>query len=353
MGGASALYAAQRFARWLTIPQEAVRLYGADHERITAHLRSTREGLRSALRGGGEAGLLLGLSSTEVLLNGVSLKKQPTNHSFAPRVHFWPAADRIFQGDRLGVWDRLAGPRFAGPAAVSAHRAGGIRAGSFHDVARAVRIDATTLEANAALGCIVRRHTKELYQELLQQRGKGPRIESPTRERLARLDRKRPHKGSNEGWEHPQGPDAQITKMKDGRTHLGHKVEPAVDMASGAAVAVTLQPADQGDNETVKETLAEAGEEVGAEANRSGQPLEAVTATPPGEARAQLRTPVETGGIHRARLRRHPNILKRLLVHVLPFNLGLVIRKVPGRGTPRGLQGRPVDLAVILLCLLM
>jgi|GEM_PF-518695 len=183
MEDASTLYAAQRFVRWLSIPQEAVRLYGADHERITAHLRCTREGLRSALRGGGEAELLLSVSSTEVLPHGVPLKKRPTNHSFAPRVHFWLAADRIFQGDRIGVWDRLAGPRFAGPAAVSAHRAAGVGAGSFHDVAGAVRIDATTLGANAALSCIVRRHIKEGYQELLKQRGKGPGIESLTRER--------------------------------------------------------------------------------------------------------------------------------------------------------------------------
>jgi len=111
-------------------------------------------------------------------------------------------------------------------------------------------------------------------------------------------------------------------------------------MASGAAVAVTLPPAEQGDGETVKETLAKAGEKVAAEANQSGQALEAVTVTAPGEARAQLRTPVETGGIQRVR-RRHPNILDHLLVHLLPFNLGLGIRKVPGRGTPRGVQGSP------------
>ena len=110
-------------------------------------------------------------------------------------------------------------------------------------------------------------------------------------------------------------------------------------MAGG--VAVTLPPADQGDSETVKEALAKAGEEVAAGADRSGQALEAVPVTAPGEARAQLRTPVETGGMQRARLGRHPNMLKRLLVHLLPFNLGLVIRKVPGRGTPRGLQGSP------------
>ena len=84
MEDASARYGAQRFARWLSIPQEAVRLYGADHERITAHLRSSGEGLRSAFRGGGEAGLLLGVSSTQVLLDGVPLKKRPTNRSFAP-----------------------------------------------------------------------------------------------------------------------------------------------------------------------------------------------------------------------------------------------------------------------------
>jgi hypothetical protein len=106
-------------------------------------------------------------------------------------------------------------------------------------------------------------------------------------------------------------------------------------------VEVTLQPAYQGDSETVKETQAKAGEKVAAEVNRSGQALEAVTVIAPGKGRAQLRTSVETGGTQRARGGRHPNNLKRLLVHLLPFNLGLVIRKVPGRGTPRGLQGSP------------
>jgi len=163
MKGAPALYAAQCFAPRMNTAREAVRPYGADHERITiaALLRTTWEGCRSALRGGGEGGLLLGMSSTEVLLDGIPLQKPSTNRSFAPRVHFWLAADRIFQGERLAAWDRLAGQRFAGRAVVSAHRAGGVRAGSFHDLARAVRIDATTLEANAALRSIVRRDNKE------------------------------------------------------------------------------------------------------------------------------------------------------------------------------------------------
>jgi hypothetical protein len=98
MEGPSALYAAQRFARWLSLPQEPVRIYGADHEQITAHLRSAREGLRSALRGGGEARLLVGGSSTKVPHNGGPLNKRSANHSFAPSVHLWLAANRIEMG---------------------------------------------------------------------------------------------------------------------------------------------------------------------------------------------------------------------------------------------------------------
>jgi hypothetical protein len=237
MEDASALYANHRLVRWISASREAVRLYGAGHERITAHLRSTREGFHPALGGGREAGLVLLGSSTKVL-HCMPLKKRPTKRSVAPRAHFRLAADLIFQGDRLGVWDRLAGPRFAGSAAVCAHGAGGVRAGSFHDLAGAVRFEAPTLEANARLSCIVRRHIKEGYQEFLKQRGNGPRIEWPALEWLARVGRKRLHRGSDEGWEHPQGPGAQITKMKDGRTHLGHKVAPAVDMASAAAVTL-------------------------------------------------------------------------------------------------------------------
>ena len=87
-------------------------------------------------------------------------------------------------------------------------------------------------------------------------------IETPTRADLAKLDRKRPKKGSNQDWTHPQDPDARITKMKDGRTHLAHKAEHAVDLETGAIVAVTLQGADQGDTTTIQETVAEAGERI-------------------------------------------------------------------------------------------
>ena len=83
-------------------------------------------------------------------------------------------------------------------------------------------------------------------------------MESPTREQLARLDRKRKKKGSNQDWKSPSDPDARITKMKDGRTHLAHKAEHAVDLSSGALLALTLQPADHGDTTTVRQTLEEA-----------------------------------------------------------------------------------------------
>src|SRR6266576_3306356 len=50
------------------------------------------------------------------------------------------------------------------------------------------------------------------------------------REDFTRIDRKRKNKGSNDDWTHPHDPDAKITKMKDGRTHLAHKAEHAVDL---------------------------------------------------------------------------------------------------------------------------
>ena len=125
-----------------------------------------------------------------------------------------------------------------------------------------IGIDATTLEANAALRSIVRRDTGEQYEEFLQRLAQESGIETPTRVQLARLDRKRAKKGSNEDWTHPHDPDARITKMKDGRTHLAHKAEHAVDMETGAVVAITVQPADTGDTSTMQETLAEAKENI-------------------------------------------------------------------------------------------
>jgi transposase len=123
-------------------------------------------------------------------------------------------------------------------------------------------IDATTLEANAALRSIVRRDSGESYQEFLRKLAQESGIETPTREELARLDQKRKKKGSNREWVNPHDPDARITKMKDGTTHLAHKAEHAVDLETGAVVAVTVQGADQGDTTTMKETFIEAAEQM-------------------------------------------------------------------------------------------
>src|SRR5215470_11803176 len=127
---------------------------------------------------------------------------------------------------------------------------------------KTVGIDGTTLEANAAMRSIVRRDTGESYTEYLTNLAKASGIETPTREDLAKLDRQRPKKGSNEEWEHPDDPDAKITKMKDGQTHLAHKAEHAVDMETGAVLAVTLQDANAGDTTTIQDTLVAVAEQM-------------------------------------------------------------------------------------------
>lgn len=266
-------------------------------------------------------------------------------------------------------------------------------------------IDATTLEANAALRSIVRRDSGESYEAFLTRLAQVSGIATPTREELARLDRDRPGKGSNQEWEHPHDPDARITKMKDGRTHLAHKAEHAVDMETGAIVAVTVQAADRGDTaslgETVQEamdTLADVLEDEEAAQRLDGELLSEIVAdkgyhsnavltdyaglgirsyiSEPKRGRRRWRGKkaeqhatyanrrrvrgergkrllrrrgeilersfahcYETGGMRRTHLRGRQNIAKRVLVHAAGFNLGLVMRRGLGHGTPRGLQG--------------
>jgi len=266
-------------------------------------------------------------------------------------------------------------------------------------------IDATTLEANAALRSIVRRDTGEDYQAFLERLAEESGIETPTRQDLAKLDRKRPRKGSNDDWESPSDPDAKITKMKDGRTHLAHKAEHAVDMKSGAIVAVTLQPANHGDTTSIEQTLTQAddnlvavmkdeqaceqlSEEVLREvvADKGYHSNEVLKTQRQREIRTYISEPergrrnwkdkpaerdavygnrrrirgrrgkrlmrkrgelversfahtYDTGGLRRTHLKRHRNILKRLLIHVAGFNLSLILRTLLGFGTARGLQG--------------
>ena len=126
---------------------------------------------------------------------------------------------------------------------------------------RTVGVDGTVLEANAALRSIVRKDSGESYTEFLTELAKASGIETPTRADLAKIDRKRPKKGSNDDWEHPDDPTAKIMKMKDGSTHLAHKAEHVVDMGEegqGAILAVVRHDANRGDTNTILESVGQA-----------------------------------------------------------------------------------------------
>src|SRR6266576_3054361 len=173
-----------------------------------------------------------------------------------------------------------------------------------------IAIDATTLEANAAMRSIVRRDTGESYEEFLRGLAKASGIATPTREDLARLDRKRKKRTSNKEWKSPADEDARIAKMKDGRTHLAHKAEHAVDLDTGAVVAVTLQGADQGDTTTLDATLSEAGiavaEQMGREAElggQSGRAASGVREPAAGAGRVRQEFTQAAGRVGRAQLR--------------------------------------------------
>jgi transposase len=265
-----------------------------------------------------------------------------------------------------------------------------------------IGVDASTMEANAALRAIVRRDTGEGYREMLGRLAEESGIATPTAEDLIRLDRKRKGKRlSNAEWASPTDPEARIAKLKDGRTRLAYKPEHAVDLDTGAIVAAEVHPADRGDTATLPGTLA------AAEAN-----LAAVGAAPTpedpaelvadkgyhsrdglkdledgawrsriaekktagvhrwrgdGDARravynnrARLRSGVareafrlraervergfaltlDRGGMRRAWLRGGENLKKRYLVHVAGYNLGLIMRLLVGAGTPREFVAR-------------
>ena len=261
---------------------------------------------------------------------------------------------------------------------------------------KTLAVDATTLEANAAMRSIVRRDTGESYQKFLTRLATASGLKTPSREALARLDRRRKKRTSNAEWVNPSDPDAKVTKLKDGRTHFAHKVEHAVDLETGALVAVTLHGADVGATTSLLATTLTAAEQLAAvQATRPTAlvgdrgyhsndilltlrrlGLRSYLAEPDRGRRCWAQEPdaqqpvygnrrrvggprgkrlmrrrgeyvertfahvYDTGGLRRVHLRGHPNILKRLIVHAGAFNLGLLMRRVFGRGTPRGLQGR-------------
>ena len=263
-------------------------------------------------------------------------------------------------------------------------------------VGQTVSVDATTLEANAAMRSIVRRSDGQSYEAFVTALAEAEGIVEPSREQLARFDRKRKKTTSNRDWRHPHDPDSRVTKMKDGRTHLAHKAEHAVDLDSGALLAVRLPTADQGDTTTLGDTFHEAqvrlqtirGESAPEVVADKGYHSDAVLeemhqlgirtyiAEPDrgrrkwGHRAAEQRRlygnrrrlrgarskrlhrqraeltersfahMYETGGMRRLHLRGSQNILKRLLVHGAAFNLGLLMRKRHGAGTPRRQRGR-------------
>jgi transposase len=123
---------------------------------------------------------------------------------------------------------------------------------------KTIGIDATSLEANAAMRSIVRRDTGESYMEYLRRLAAEAGLDG-TDDAVRRMDRKRKKKTSNDEWVNPHDPEAEVTKMKDGRTHLAYKAEQAVDLDTGVIVAITTHGGATGDSESVQETLPAAG----------------------------------------------------------------------------------------------
>ena len=268
-----------------------------------------------------------------------------------------------------------------------------------HDLVKGERIgvDASTMEANAALRTIVRRDSGEDYREMLRRMATESGIETPSADDLVRMDKARKGKKlSNADWVSRIDPEAKIAKMKDGTTHLAYKPEHAVDLDTGAVIAAELHPAEQGDTTTLPATLRAAEVNLTAldAAPTPEAPAECITdkgyfarevlksledgvwktriAEPKGKGfsrwngdddarravynnRARLLSGVakaafklraevvergfahvlDRGGMRRTWLRGRENVHKRYLIHVAGHNLGLLMRLMIGAGTPK------------------
>jgi len=265
-------------------------------------------------------------------------------------------------------------------------------------------IDASTMEANAAMRNIVRRDTGEGYKAMLERLAKESGIATPTQAELVAFDRKRKSKKlSNQDWQSPADGDARIAKLKDGRTRLAHKPEHVVDLDSGAIVSAKIHPADTGDTTTIHTTLQDTRSALKRvkkkAAPKSRQPAELVgdkgyhsrntlkhldkafrsrISEPKATGlhnwngdhaarravyanRARLRSGkgktllrkrremversfahcLDRGGMRRTHLRGNETIEKRYSIHVAGFNLGLLMRSLFGFGTPKGWAEAP------------
>jgi transposase len=264
---------------------------------------------------------------------------------------------------------------------------------------RRVAIDATTIEANAAMRHIERRDDGRSYNEYLSDLAREAGIEEPTKADRVKVDRKRKKTCSNKEWRPTHDPDARITKMKDGRTRAAYKPEHVVDLETQALLATEVQPADASDTATMVETLRKAQaalveldedepvliEEVVADkgyhktevlkeltddwqartyvpergwpkrrrwGKNSERSRRAVylnrrrVRRPHGRRLQRQRGEVversfahvcDTGGLRRMTLRGRETVSKRYVIYGAAFNLGLLMRKLVGAGSPRGL----------------
>lgn len=273
---------------------------------------------------------------------------------------------------------------------------------------KTVAVDSTTLEANAALKAIQRKDTGDDWKSYLKKLAAEAGLADPTDEELRRFDRQRKDKKvSNEEGASPTDPDSRIAKMKDGTTHLAYKAEHVVDLGSNLVLAAEVYPADQADSSTLLDSvrtaqinLARAGSETDIEevaADKGYHKVETLadgvdeglrtyipepkrqqervwTNKPTGweEAYRGNRRRVqgarskrlqkkrseyvertfahvcETGGGRRSWLRGLGEVSKRYLLQVAGHNLGIVMRKLFGMGTPRGLQGACAALTALV-----
>lgn len=273
-----------------------------------------------------------------------------------------------------------------------------------------IGVDASTMEANAALKAIVRRATGETYRQMLQRMAEESGIETPSAEDLVRIDRARKGKKlSNADWVSKIDPEAKIARMKDGTTHLAYKPEHAVDLDTGAVVAAEVHPADEGDTTTLKGTCQAAETNLdlvgmapsktepadliadkgyhsrgvlqdldgGAWKTRIAEPQrkgfsrwhgdtaarEAVYAnrnrlrSGVGKAAMRKRAEIarrsfahtlERGGRCRTWLRGREIVHKRYLIHVGGHNLGLLMRHLIGAGTPKEAAARGRAFLIIV-----
>ena len=273
---------------------------------------------------------------------------------------------------------------------------------------RTVAVDATTLEANAAMKTIRRKDTGDDWKAYLKKLAAAAGLDNPTDEELRRFDRQRKGKKvSNEEWASPTDPDSRIAKMKDGTTHLAYKAEHVVDLGSNLVLAAEVYHADQADSSTLGDSvataqinLARAGSEAEIEevaADKGYHKVETLadcadeglrtyipepkrnqervwTDKPAGweaayrnnrrrvrgarSKRLQRRRSeyvertfahvCETGGGRRSWLRGLVDVSKRYLLQVAGHNLGILMRRLFGIGTPRGLQGACAALTAVV-----